>query len=260
MCQALDPVTFAQKSLRFEPDELQAQALRSGRKKIIFNTTRQWGKTTVAAIRSLHRAVFYPRSVILIVSYIKDQAAELYRKIETFQSIMEDRVPDIEHSKQSMVFLNKSRILIVSAKEQVVRGYSPDLVVIDEASRVPDEVYFSIRPSLSVSGGSLMLISTPRGKRGFFFHEWTKGKEFEKYEVSGWECPRISDEFLESERAKVGPLWFGQEYENSFVSIENYMFDPDLFRASISSEIESIHRSSVISHDVETIKYQRVIK
>ncbi len=257
---SLDPAEFAQVSLRFEADEIQARALRSGSRKIILNCCRQFGKTSVASLLALHLAWFVPKSLIIIISYIKDQAAEAYRKIETFQSIMEDRPPDIEHSKVSMAFANRSRILILSGKEGSVRGYSPSLIIVDEASRVPDETYFSLRPALAVSGGSLMLVSTPKGRRGFFYHEWKSGEEWERYEVTAWQCPRISDEWLRAEREKIGPLWFGQEYECKFIETSNYMFDPELFKLSVSSEVKPIRRESVVSSDIKPIEYEGVLK
>lgn len=247
LAEALDPVLFAKESLGFEADEKQAQVLRSGSKRLALNCSRQWGKSTIAALRSLHRAVFYPRSVILIVSFIKDQSAELYRKIETFQSIMENRAPDLEHSKQSMTFMNKSRILILSGREQTVRGYSPDLVILDEAARIPDETYFSIRPSISVSNGALMIISTPRGRRGFFHQEFISGREWERYEITGWECPRISDEFLKSEREKIGPSWFAQEYECSFITAEGQLFNLGDIMASFSQDVSPFAQPAITS-------------
>ena len=54
---------------------------------------------------------------------------------------------------------------------------------------------------LAVSGGSLMMLSTPYGKRGVFYEEWTGGHGWERYEVPASQCPRISEDFLEEERA-----------------------------------------------------------
>jgi hypothetical protein len=54
---------------------------------------------------------------------------------------------------------------------------------VDEASRVPDELYFAVRPMLAVSGGALMMLTTPYGKRGIFYEEWTSGHGWARYEV-----------------------------------------------------------------------------
>ncbi len=64
---------------------------------------------------------------------------------------------------------NGNRIVSLPGKEGTIRGYSgARLIVVDEASRVPKDLYVSARPMLVVSGGRLALLSTPFGTRGFF--------------------------------------------------------------------------------------------
>ena len=71
---------------------------------------------------------------------------------------------------------NGSRILALPGTEKTVRGYAQaSLVVIDEAARVEDELIAAVRPMLAVSegGGRLIALTTPAGKRGWFFDAWT---------------------------------------------------------------------------------------
>ena len=43
---------------------------------------------------------------------------------------------------------------------------------------------------LAVSGGRIILLSTPFGKRGFFHHEWTEGgPEWERVMVTAEQVP-----------------------------------------------------------------------
>ena len=63
-------------------------------------------------------------------------------------------------------------------KEATLRGFSAvSLLIIDEASRVEDAVYKALRPMLAVGDGDLWLLSTPFGKRGFFYENWAGGRE-----------------------------------------------------------------------------------
>ncbi|MDQ3175559.1 MAG: hypothetical protein M3Q91_17935, partial [Acidobacteriota bacterium] len=79
-------------------------------------------------------------------------------------------------SALELEFSNSSRIVALPGKESTIRGFSGvSLLIVDEASRVPDELYQAVRPMLAVSGGDIVLLSTPFGKRGFFHHEWTEG-------------------------------------------------------------------------------------
>ena len=59
-------------------------------------------------------------------------------------------------------------------QEKTIRGFSGvTLIIEDEASRVDDTLYRAVRPMLAVSGGRLILMSTPYGQTGHFFEEWT---------------------------------------------------------------------------------------
>jgi hypothetical protein len=84
MLHIADRAAFAREVLQFDPEPLQEFALRSWSRRLILNCNRQWGKSTVAAIRAVHRAWFWPGSLILIVSRTHAQAGELLQKIRAF--------------------------------------------------------------------------------------------------------------------------------------------------------------------------------
>ena len=86
--------------------------------------------------------------------------------------------------------------------EKTVRSYSGvRLLVVDEASRVDDALYGSVRPMLAVSQGRLVALTTPWGKRGWFYRAWSEGgADWERHRVPATDCPRISPAFLEEER------------------------------------------------------------
>jgi hypothetical protein len=116
-------------------------------------------------------------------------------------------------------------------------------LIVDEASRVADELYFTVRPMLAVSGGALMMLTTPYGKRGVFYEEWTSGAGWERYEVPAGECPRISEEFLEEEREAL-PSWvYRQEYECSFEETEDVVFTYEMVERAASSEVAPLFGS-----------------
>ena len=116
-----------------------------------------------------------------------------------------------------------------------MRGFSGvRLLVVDEAARVPDEVYKALRPMLAASGGDLWLLSTPWGKQGFFYETWAKGSdEWERISVPATECARISKGFLEEERAEMGNAWFKQEYMCEFADNSREMFASEKVREAL---------------------------
>jgi len=72
-------------------------------------------------------------------------------------------------NEMSLQFPNGSRIVGLPGSEETIRGFSAvSLLLVDEASRVADELYMAVRPMLAASSGALWLMSTPCGKRGFF--------------------------------------------------------------------------------------------
>jgi hypothetical protein len=125
------------------------------------------------------------------------------------------------------------------------------LLIVDEAARVDDELYFAVRPMLAVSGGALMMLTTPYGKRGVFFEEWTKGEEsspsgigWERYEVPASECPRISPEFLAEERGSLPARIYRQEYECSFEEIEDQVFSFEDVQAAMTSDVTPLFKEA----------------
>jgi hypothetical protein len=140
--------------------------------------------------------------------------------------------------KLSLELENGSRIVTLPGSEKTIRGFSGTaLLILDEAARVADELYFAVRPMLAVSSGALMMLSTPYGKRGVFYDEWTGGQGWERYRVPAEECPRIPPEFLEEERRAL-PSWvYRQEYECSFEGTEDQVFTLEMVERAVTSEL-----------------------
>src|SRR5436190_1727587 len=68
---------------------------------------------------------------------------------------------------------NGSRVVCLPGREGTIRSFGGvALLVLDEAARIPDALYRSVRPMLAVSGGRLVALSTPFGRRGWFWQEW----------------------------------------------------------------------------------------
>ena len=136
---------------------------------------------------------------------------------------------------------NGSRIISLPGQEASIRGYSNvDLIIEDEAARVSDDLYRAIRPMLAVSGGRLLLLSTPFGKRGHFYEEWTNGNGWEKVIIPATECSRISPDFLEQERHALGEWWFQQEYMCEFVEAEDQFFNHDEIMEALDDDIKPL--------------------
>ena len=123
-----------------------------------------------------------------------------------------------------------------------MRGFSAvSLLLVDEASRVSDDLYLALRPMLAVSRGTLWLMSTPFGKRGFFYETWERGGPgWMRVRVTAPECPRIAPEFLVQDRLEMGERWFRQEYLCEFEDAVSSVFDRDLVERAFTDEFEPL--------------------
>ena len=139
----------------------------------------------------------------------------------------------------SLELPNGSRIVGLPGSEPTVRGFSAvSLLLVDEAARVSDDLYLAIRPMLAVSDGTLWLMSTPMGKRGFFYETWAQGgPEWERFQAPAPECGRIPKAFLEEERATMGERWFRREYLCEFEDTLSGVFGRELVEDAITDEI-----------------------
>ena len=239
---ALDPVAFAVERLNFEPDPWQADVLRSSASRLALNCSRQAGKSTTAAIKGTHRVVYHPGSLVLLVSPSLRQSRELFSKATDFLRRIEPAPKLDEDNKLSCTLANGSRLVSLPGTGETVRGYSaPDLIVEDEAAYVADSLYVAVRPMLAVSGGRLLLLSTPFGRRGHFFEAW-EGEEddWQRFEVTADDCPRITSEFLKQERRSLGERWFRQEYYCEFVETLDQVFRLDDIRRSLSDDVKPL--------------------
>jgi hypothetical protein len=225
---------------RIDPDPWQERVLRSEARQKIVIASRQCGKSTVVAGLTLHKAMFTPESLALIFAPTERQAKEVFAKVSRFYLAAGGTIATASVRKMGLGLENGSRIEAMPATENTIRGFTADLVVIDEAAYARDAFYDSILPSLAVSEGDLILASTPHGKRGFFYEEWASGEGWERYEVPATDCPRISPEFLERERRRRGERYYLQEYMCEFVENEDRVFSEEVISRALTTDVEPL--------------------
>lgn len=222
---ALDPVAFA-RAVGVDPDPPQSHVLRSSAPRILLNCTRQFGKSTVAALKGAHRALYLPNRLVLCVSPTDRQSAELFEKISHFVRRAPYAPKRVEDNKRSMRLSNGSRVVSLPGSADTIRGYSgPHLVIVDEAAFCEDALFGAVGPMLVVSRGDLVMLSTPYGKRGQFYEAWENGgDDFERISVPASQCARITGETLERERRTMPDWLFRQEYGCEFVETLDAVF------------------------------------
>jgi hypothetical protein len=225
------------------PDSWQSDLLRSTAKQMILNCSRQSGKSTISAVLGLHQALFAPDSLVLLLSPSLRQSTELFRKIKDIYNALESPAlpKPVEESALRLELDNGSRIIALPGSEQTIRGFSNvALLIVDEAATCEDSLFFAIKPMLAVSGGRIILLSTPRGKRGFFFDVWSEGSDWNRTRITARECPRISEQWLLKEKQAMPDFWFRQEFLCEFVENSDSVFSHDDILAAIDPNVKPL--------------------
>ena len=221
-------------------DPWQQGALRSEAKKALWLVSRQGGKSTTAAARALGKALYEPPALLLLSPSLR-QSQELFRKVNELRRDLEGAPKPSAESALRCEFSNGSRIVSLPGTESTIRGFSGvDLLLLDEAARIDDELIAAVRPMLATKNGAMVALTTPAGKRGWFYDVWSEPGDWEKVEVSAPECPRISPEWLEAERHEMAAWQFEQEYFVKFHDPDEAVFGLGLIRGAVSPEVSAI--------------------
>jgi len=242
LARHLDAVLFAQ-DCGITPDAWQAKLMRDRPRRALLLCSRQSGKSTTTALMALWTAIFEAPALVVLFSPSQRQSAELFRTIMQFHSKLEGAPKLNAESVLKAEMENGSRVLALPGSEKTVRGYAKaDLVVIDEAARVEDELIAAVRPMLAVSegGGRLIALTTPAGKRGWFYEAWTGAEQWTRVRVAAEDCPRISKEFLAEELRELGQQRFSEEYGLAFLDPDEAVFSTAIIDAAFSNEVKPL--------------------
>lgn len=284
--ERLDPAHYIEKIWN-KPYRWQEVVLDPTYKRVMLNCARQSGKSAIVSGVGEHQAKHNPGSLNIIVSPSEKQSRETLLKVKEFVEGDKD-LKMIGDSAERVELSNGSRIISLPGTEKAVRGYSkPDTVILDEASKIPDETYKAVRPMLTgAPDAKLILLSTPWNKTGFFYNEWTHNsvwkkilvkvrwdlnedtleleermseEEFRAYwkarGIDAYYSPRHDLAWLYEELASIGPIWFRREYGCEFLEGMETMFDMDLIESAYSEDIETKYTPDDIYEDIEVFDF-----
>jgi hypothetical protein len=229
----LPPAVELMRKLGLEPDPWQVDVLEGQYARLLLNCSRQAGKSTVVAMLGLAQALWIPNTKVIILAPCHRQSKELLKTACRFHRRL-GAPARYRQSVDELELTNGSRLLALPCKGETIRGYSGvNLLIIDEAARVPDDLFHAVSPMLAVSEGRLICLSTPYGKRGYFYDMWTMGKDdWHRIEIPVERISRISSSYLERERRTMGESWYRQEYCCSFEALEGLVY-PDFARCVV---------------------------
>ena len=149
--------------------------------------------TTTAAYIAVITAFADPNNPqrVLILANKQETAIEFLKKVKDFTSQLpswmnvwsnSDSWYDAEkNSAKHYRLTNGSEVKAVATSLDALRGYTPTLLVMDEAAYIEggEEVYAAAQPALS-TGGRAILISTPNGMDPLYYKTYVSAKTKEK--------------------------------------------------------------------------------
>lgn len=234
-----DPVFFAEKTLGWTPFRYQARLLRDKSSRVVSCWGRQTGKTTTTAAKAAHSAFTGDGVTVLIVSPSLRQSMIMFERVQGFVSESPVLSSGVSRMTRTTVeCLNGSRIIALPCSENLLRGYSADLVICDEAAFMPEDVIVRVVfPMLSATGGKAVFLSTPWGRDHFFYRAYMN-PDYSVHKVKSSECPLITEGFLEEMRMNMTAEAFEMEYMAEFAESASCYFTQDMIRSCIDPALE----------------------
>ncbi|WP_287015468.1 terminase family protein [Gordonia sp. (in: high G+C Gram-positive bacteria)] len=181
---------------------------------------RQVGKSRALAIEALHTAYTRPGSLTLLISAGETASLRLLEECAALamgSPLLSGSVLD-DHKKQ-LTLSTGSRIISVPASQKQIRGWPVDLLIIDEAGFVDNEIWRAAEPAIIARPGSrIILSSSPWGGIDHFFRQlWNRGMTApdERYASFHWPTslnPMVSADDLDAIQDREPSHYFNREY------------------------------------------------
>ena len=216
-------------------------------------SSRQVGKTVVAALFLLHNAIFNVDRNIGIAANKLATAVEIMDKIKEIMEYLPFFMkPGIKVYNQTMiVFENGCRISAQATTKRSFIGFTIHTLYCDEFAHVEphvlDEFYENIMPTVSSMDDSKIIItSTPNGYNKFFdiYQGGVDGtNSYHSIRVDWWQVPGRDDEWKEKTIADCGGEdEFMRQFGNSFLSTGNTLLSPDSLAKLQKGRIKYVRR------------------
>lgn len=193
----------------------------------ILATARQIGKSTTTCAFILWYILFNPEKTVALLANKGDTAREILGKVQLAYQHLPKWLQQgvVEWNKGSFVLENQSRVVAAATSSDSIRGYSINLLFIDEAAFIEnwDEFFNSTFPTIS-SGETtkVVLVSTPNGMN-HFYKTWDyalqKKNEYNPIKVMWYDVPGRDDAWKEKTLAAMNYDYekFSQEHEVEFL-------------------------------------------
>jgi hypothetical protein len=207
---------------------------------------RQAGVSTVTAAWSSKKLVFASKSKpekILIIANKLDTAVEVANKIRSFTEQWPSWVgvtfSSEKNSQRHFKLTNGCEVKAVATSKDALRGYTPTILIFDEAAYIEaDEDFWAACMASLSTGGKVIVVSTPNGYDPIYYEIYDQAlkgmNEFKISEMVWWKDPRYSKDLQLINVKDIIHYYLNRnEYPNveiitpsedkNFVEIRNYI-------------------------------------
>jgi len=290
-----DPVAFARIFCKFYPHWYQVKILRDKSKNITIRMGRQMGKTAATAIKALWFAFTrptartpYEKITIVIIAPSQRQSKIMYNQIREYIHANPILEASVTKSTQETIELDNNSVIHnfpVGDSAEKVRGFSINLLIVDEAAYIKQRIYTAILPSLAGTNGNLILIGTPATRTGLFYQSFYPGEggkalklQFSThwypysdsldvirvdhngvplYHTDGSPVTQLSKEWIEYQHETMNRAEFAQEFEARFIDESlGYFTREDIIANVEDYPMEFVHDGeSTYAMGVDFAKY-----
>ena len=210
----------------------QADALRLEQRTTVIAAPRQTGKSYGLSLLSLWWGFRRRDQHVLLVSAGEEGSKRLLRTIADIAARNPLLQGSVLNETASLLLLsNGSEIRSVPASERQIRGWSVDLLIVDEATYVPEDVLLgaALPTTAARPEAKVVLASTPWAMEGAFYRFFLQGRDenvahTRSYQWKLADAPWITEEVVEQYRATLPALRFRAEFDGEFVGATDALF------------------------------------
>jgi hypothetical protein len=204
----------------------QADALRLESRTTVLVAPRQSGKSRSLAVAALWWAFRRPDQCVLIVSAGEDASRRLLAQAASVairSPLLAGSVTD--ENAGLLVLSNGSEVRSVPASERAVRGWSVDLLLVDEAAQVDDDLLLgaAVPTTAARPDARIVLAGSPGAAEGAFYTYAEAGEQGSEHSRTfRWrllDATWIEPAVIEAAREQLAPAQFRREYEGDFADV-----------------------------------------
>lgn len=244
-----DPIYFASKVLDIGLHEGQKRILRCKDRFIAVRAARRFGKSYVFSIYAAWAACTHANYRVVCISKSQRQSSEMFNTI--YRMISNSPMAEsITRSTQTRLEFTNGSVIesLPGGSYDSIRGVTINLVLIDEAAYVPEELFVVLYPTIITTKGMVVLISTPAYAVGEFYRACKdEGSEYTNFHMTHDDAvfedgtPFVDREELAREAARCGgedsPQYI-REYLADFTDAEGAFFNLESVEDALQTDVQ----------------------